>query len=559
MQVIPHMHEQDRQTPGKAGPRHIRLLQIMMPFALALVLASLSLWIFTRSNDFPGDYHPDEPSKIAQLVQPAQVRNFNHPLLMLETANAVRMVLGVHNDERAVLIIGRWTSAVLAAIAVFGLALAGYRVAGYLGLLLSGGMVALCPALAVYAHFFKEDTALLAGVGLAIAGASWLLAATGPRMQWLATAVMGIGFAAASSGKYVGVAAALPCLAALVSAPRTEPGGLTRRWVAFIVPAVAAMLIINFRAFQNVIVLTPEASQRVVGEFVHATTGQDELALGIPNTFLLRVSLSELLPDAWLFLALGTVLLLARARSFVLSEMVGPAFLVTFALVLSCSAFPFPRYALPVTVLGYFVAGQMMSSALGRLEKPLWFKWVAVAGCVGLIVATQGAQLWRFNRQFADDSRQRLREWVAGHVDEQATILVEDFTVLEGAGDHWRYPEQSPIPARIVKVHSAADRAPTLEQLKMSGVDYVAVAEPEYERYFRPGVRSVASAGTDQVAQHRRFYTDLFARAELVWSSVPAPPSHAYLDPELRVYRLPDVTVAGRKSRGDSTKADRTD
>jgi hypothetical protein len=547
MTVTPQMLGPNREAPVRAEPRHVRLLRLVMPFALALVLASASLWISTRHNDFPQNYHPDEPSKIAQLVHPAQERNFNHPLLMLETANAVRMALGVPNDQLAVVIVGRWTSAAFAAIAVFALALAGYCFGGYRGLLLCGGMVALCPALAVYAHFFKEDTALLAGLGMAVAGASWLLTATRPQMQWLATAVMGGGFATASSGKYVGVAAALPCLAALVMAPKMEPRWLMRRFVAFAVPAAAVMLIVNFRAFQNLVMLTPVASQRVVGEFIHATTGHDGLALGVPNAFLLSVSASELLPDAWLFLAVATLVLLARARALALSEMIGGLFLLTFALVLSWSAFPFPRYALPVTVLGYFVAGQMMTSALQRLERPVWLKSAALAGCVVLVVAAQGAQLWRFNKQFADDSRQRLREWVASHLDEQATILAEDFTVLEGKGDSWRYPMQSRIRARIIKVVSVADRAPTLEQLKVSGVDYVAVAEPRYERYFRPGVHSVSSEGAAQVVQHKRLYQELFARAELVWSSVPSPPSHAYVNPELRLYRLPDVTIAGRK------------
>ena len=554
MTVTLQVRGRNREVPGHPDSRHVRLLRIVMPFALALLLASVSLWIFTRHNDFPQDYHPDEPSKIAQLVHPSQERNFNHPLLMLEATNVVRMALGVHNDERAVLLIGRWTSATFAAIAVFVLALAGYCFGGCRGLLLCGGMVALCPALAVYAHFFKEDTALLAGLGIAIAGASWLLSATRPQMQWLATAVMGTGFAAATSGKYVGVAAALPCLAALLVAPRMEPRCLMRRFVAFAVPAAAVTLIVNFRAFQDLVMLTPAASQRVVGEFFHATTGHDGLALGVPNAFLLRVSVSELLPDAWAFVAVATLLLLARQRALALSEMVGGVFLLTFALVLSWSAFPFPRYALPVTVLGYFVAGQMMNSALQRLERPIWFKSAAFAGCVALIVAVQGAQVWRLNKQFADDSRQRLREWVASHVEEQATILAEDFTVLEGAGDSWRYPTQNRIVARIIKVGSVADRAPTFEQLKMSGVDYVAVAEPKYERYFRPGVHSTSSEGANQVAQHKRFYEDLFARAELVWSSTPSPPSHAYLNPELRLYRLPDVTVVRRKPQEDATK-----
>jgi hypothetical protein len=155
--------------------RHRRRLLVVAPFALALLLASASLWMFTRNNDFPLDYHPDEPGKVAQLMHPAQIRNFNHPLLMLEAANVVRIGLGVHNDERAIAIAGRWTSAALAAIAVFALAIAGYFCAGYQGLLMCGAMAALCPALDVYAHFFKEDTALLAGLAVALAGAGRLV------------------------------------------------------------------------------------------------------------------------------------------------------------------------------------------------------------------------------------------------------------------------------------------------------------------------------------------------------------------------------------------------
>ena len=83
MTVIPQMPGPNREAPVGAGSRRLRLLQIVMPFALALLLASVSLWISTLHNDFPQNYHPDEPSKIAQLVNPEQERNFNHPLLML--------------------------------------------------------------------------------------------------------------------------------------------------------------------------------------------------------------------------------------------------------------------------------------------------------------------------------------------------------------------------------------------------------------------------------------------------------------------------------------------
>jgi hypothetical protein len=409
-------------------------------------------------------------------------------------------------------------------------------------------MAALCPALDVYAHFFKEDTALLAGVAVALAGASRLVTTNKRWAQWAAAAVMGVGCAAAISGKYIGLAAVGPCLAAIFLAPRIEPRSLLLRFLGFAVPAAASVLAINFRAFESFFLprLGPGASEKIVEEFFQSTMGHRDLALAVPNTFSLQVAINELMPHVWVFMGVGMVLsllcgLLNR------SAVVAGAFLLTFAVVLSYSAFPFPRYALPITVLGYFVAGQLMASGLRRTKQPRWFKQTAFVTCLGLIGATQGAQCWRLNIQFADDSRQRLREWVA-RLGEQTTILAEDYTALDGVGDPWRFPHQSRIQVQILRTGSVADRAPTMDHLKTAGVDYVVVAEPKYERYFRPGIHSVSYARQEDLLHRQRFYSELFARAELVWSSVPSPPSHAYVNPELRVYRVPIPTANASQS-----------
>jgi hypothetical protein len=38
--------------------------------------------------------------------------------------------------------------------------------------------------------------------------------------------------------------------------------------------------------------------------------------------------------------------------------------------------------------------------------------------------------------------------------------------------------------------------------------------------------------------RRQRFYVDLFARGELVWSYSPSPNSHSFTDPEVRLYRI---------------------
>jgi hypothetical protein len=511
----------------------------LAPFALALAMALASLWIFTRNNDFPLDYHPDEPGKVVQVMTPGEPRNFNHPLLMLEAANAVRKMFHVPREKRAVGIAGRWTSAGLAAITVLALALAGYSQSGYRGLLLCGGSVAFCPALDIYAHFFKEDTSLVAGMAVALLGAARMIATEQPRRQLAAAALMGFGCGAAISGKYVGIVTVAPCLSALFLVRGCAPRLLLSRAAAFAAPLAAGVLGFNWRAFTSFMPprFSPAAWEKLTHGFASVTTGHEGLALPMPNPFLLDVTASEMLPHVWLFLGLA-VLVLARRRAPSRWGVTLGAFFFAFAVALSWSAFPFHRYALPMTVLGYFVAGQAIAAALPCIDRPRWLRRAGLPICLCLIVLFQGLQCWRFDAQFADDSRQRLREWVALNLPATATVLAEDYTALQGPGDPWRHPDQHKIAARIVISSPSAYRSGTVGQLKAAGVDYIAVAEPRFERYFRPGIHGLSTAEQQDLIRYQRFYRELFARAELVWCSVPSPPNHAYLDPELRLYRL---------------------
>lgn len=530
------------EDPRFAVLRTIR--NVILPAGLAVLLAAVSLWMFTRHNDFPLDYHPDEQSKVAQLIDPAQPRNFNHPLLMLEAANAVRAWLGIPNEERTIAIAGRWSAAALAAIAVLAFAVTGYSVGGYPGLLVCGSIVALCPPLDVNAHYFKEDTALLAGLAVAIMGARWLFATDRQWRQWSAAAVMGIGCGAAASGKYVGVVAVAPCLVAAFLAPGFELPLLAGRVVGFVLAAAAAMLAINARAFQMLFPprLVPAASHAIIAEFFHATGSHEGLALTLPNAFSLQVSISDLMPHVVVCLVVGPVLLARRQMLTRWCATLG-LFLLTFAAMLSYSAFPFPRYALPLTVLLYFTAGQLAVGVLQRMSQIRWLKLATFAIFLGGVVALQGARCWHLNQQFADDSRQRLREWVAQNLGGTSTVLAEYYTGLAGTGDPWRYPKQGEIRAQILEVASAADGAATIDRLREKGIDYVAVSALRFERYFRHGIHAVSREGQQELAQHQVFYRELPVHAELVWSSAPSPPNHAYTDPELRVYRLPKPAV----------------
>ena len=60
---------------------------------LALVVLFIgALFFYTRHNDFPIFYHPDEETKGVQVV--TGERNFHHPLLLLNTADLILRASG---------------------------------------------------------------------------------------------------------------------------------------------------------------------------------------------------------------------------------------------------------------------------------------------------------------------------------------------------------------------------------------------------------------------------------------------------------------------------------
>ena len=94
--------------------------------------------------------------------------------------------------------------------------------------------------------------------------------------------------------------------------------------------------------------------------------------------------------------------------------------------------------------------------------------------------------------------------------------------------------------ADVINKKLAADTDLTLGALAASCVEYVAVADSNYERFLMPGCHGIFPK-VDDLARRRRFYEELFARGKLVWASRPTIPSHAYVNPEIRLYRITNL------------------
>jgi hypothetical protein len=515
-------------------------LSVFLPYLLAGVIALGALVPFTYNNDFPVYYHPDEQSKVDQVAPAAQPRNFNHPLLLIESANLARKLLGADPaDARQVAIAGRAASAALAALAVFSLAMAGYVSYGRAGLLLVGATMALCPPVLIYAHYLKEDTALIAGIALAMLGARLVLASTTWRAQLLSTLVLGFGAAMACSAKYVGAVAIVPSVFSLLLAKAFRWWVVPARLVAFGTVLVAAILFINARAFAGFLppTLKSEAREKIVAEFKHGTTGQNEVTLDRPNAFALRIASSELMPHTWILLGAGAVAVVVRRRVTRWGIALA-SFAATLLAALSFNAIPFPRHALPITMLAYF-ASAAGAAAMARLAAARHATQI-MGAVLAVVIVCQGWRCDQFLSQFRDDSRQRLREWVLNSVPRDASFAIDRFAMLDSPGDPWRFPQQSKGNIKVARTRQfVADEGP-FEVLPRRGFDYVVISEPAYQRYFFPGVHAVAGQ-EDLFTRRRQFYTDLLAHGDLVWSSVPNPSSHAYANQELRVYRVNTV------------------
>jgi Na+/H+ antiporter NhaC len=136
------------------------------PWFTAFFLVLVCLFWFGRGLDFSAYAHPDERNKINQIVQ--SYYNFNHPLLMLNSARVVAMVAGKESDFEAVKRIGRSVSVVYASLAVGILSLAMGRLYGRWVAVATGLFLMANPHLFEFAHYFKEEPTVLLGISLTI-------------------------------------------------------------------------------------------------------------------------------------------------------------------------------------------------------------------------------------------------------------------------------------------------------------------------------------------------------------------------------------------------------
>lgn len=206
------------------------------PWFITIGLFLVALFVTTRHNDYPYYYEKDAHSKVAQVV--SGERNFYHPPLMLNAADAVLRITGKEFTNENAITAGRFCMAFFTSGAIAAFALLAYRLTGPGGAVATGAILLSHQLVYDLSHHFKEDPALVFGLGLSFAAMQFFW----EKKSAPTCAAMGIAAALAVSGKYVGIAA-LPMALFLLILGRKEIG--TRHWLAFFSGYLATIGIVD--------------------------------------------------------------------------------------------------------------------------------------------------------------------------------------------------------------------------------------------------------------------------------------------------------------------------
>ena len=483
----------------------------------ALVLWSLALFATTfalhsRHRDFAWYYHPDEDSKIAQVV--TEKWNFNHPMLLLRASKIALDASGAARDPQSVVEVGRAVSAGFTALAVVALSLFAFQWRGWLAALSAGGALMLHHQLFELSHYMKEDTALLCGLGLALLALGHFEA----RPSLVNAAVLGGACALAISGKYVGA------VVLLATGPTLVQGGDWQLRCSFFAGLAAVLLAVNWPLVSDP--LTFSASLARETQFV--VEGQKGSTRSVPHAQYWNVFIDNTTPAIWLLLVLFLAARWGGWRAITLTRWHIVAFPFVFALALSFSPKSNDRYFLPATAVFTLLAALGVPDVARVCRR----EWAAPLAAL-LLVLGQLPSWLRYERAFQRDDSRELQEWCRTVLPADAVIAKDSRIWLPDAAKPDGVPADA-IPQKVWPAKFAADLG-TLDELRAKGITHVAVSESDYGRFFLKSLQPKKGEEQD-FARRKAFYESLFRDRDPLFERERG--TVIYLHPGIRVYRI---------------------
>lgn len=395
-----------------------------------LVLAAISASLAFYNIDFPYGIQPDEPIKVAFAA--GQHHNYAHPPLLVILARFAGWLSGASN-EHDYLLAGRSVSALacVAASVLFYVVLR--RHADGINAFLWACVFAVSPAIAVHAHYFKEDAVLVFAICV---GLHALVRLKG-EVDTVNLVYLGFALGLAVAAKYVGAGNSLVLFIVAIVCCR-----LSLRQ-SIIIAATDALTVV---AIFGVSLLTETGSglstviQGLGTELIHAETGHDLKewfwdGYGLTH---FRYHLIPSLTGPTVAIALGAIVIAIIAdRDKYVAAYASGAFIWLFLLELSpLKLVGSMRYILPVVVYLLLAAGIGCSRSIGPRSRLAAIGF----GLVALVASAHAGMAYVANLDRQTDTRFAAMRFLEK---QGVTHFVVDFPMGEPAPETRDYRDLS--------------------------------------------------------------------------------------------------------------------
>jgi 4-amino-4-deoxy-L-arabinose transferase-like glycosyltransferase len=478
------------------------LLPAVLGISLALNLINL---------DFPVRFHGDEWLKVESITD--EIRNFKHPLLMIQLTRAANLALGLTGDL-AVAVLGRALMGIGATLTVLWSYMLARRTMSAAAAVAVAASVAVAPTLVMHAHYLKEDTILTTCL---IASVLCFLRFV-ERPDVRSAAWLGVATGLAFSAHYKAILLVPLYLIAPLMAPTGAPcASRPARFYGTLLLAGAVATGVFFGVNWPIFLDLEMFGEGLLFEAQHAQIGHDvpirwnDYWLG----FHLLYSLAPGLGVAALSVAAGGLIWAAWSwKSAPLQDRWLLAYVLVFYLVPEVSPLkPWPdfsRYMMPIVPPLLYFGWQGLARAAGMLRGGL--RPAGYAAAAAALIALPLYTSVRLVSEIDDDTRFKATEWLKTH------------------------------PGKAIAETYAAEVAPFRTVAMLSGdylvderVDYLVASSFTYERFL---VGATLPGQDPRIHEDYERYMELFARPYV--EIAPAYRSFAFSNPVIRIIDMRD-------------------
>jgi len=250
-----------------------------------------------------------------------------------------------------------------------------------------------------------------------------------------------------------------------------------------------------------------------------------------PNAFFVDACWQEAMPHVKLLLIVCPFALLLMRRRPIAPAMWVALLGVIYLIALSYSVLPFYRYALPVTVLLYWLCAMTLPWLISAFDFKPTVERIVLALSLAFVATLQGYRCYDYTQQFANDSRYALQAWADLNLPPGAMVASDEYTQLSASSGRYR-----------VATRFAAAEFGDVTRLRQRGVTHVAVSSSTYERYLSR--HTFGSPGHEQsFSRFARTYQSLLNDYPQVWLRRATYPMHTFSNPDIVVVKINEQTT----------------